>query len=234
MQKRIKQAVAGAALLVATTLGAIAPAQAAVYRGTWDPPFGATTIFPDLGWSGTADFFAPDACQGVTGTRTNANPGCGGGQMHVISAEIKFWDIADPSTILQTLTVTPSAFINGMTFQSNGPGVDPDLLGVNTGFFDPVQGTIPEAKNYWFHLFFDGDDAFLAYTKGEADTPTCIGRPHDENLCGVSQEEAHVTFTPAIPEPSTYALFGVGLAALWSMRRRLTGPAVAARGLRAA
>ena len=163
------------------------------------------------------NIFVPDACLGQTGSFSNSVPGCAYHGLSVIDAQIRFYDNSAPATILQTLNLAPTAFINGVDLVSTGPTTS-DLVGVNSGFFDPVQGTIPQAQNYWFHLFLDGPNAFLAYTLGQADTPTCI-RNHQDATCGTSTLEAHVTYTPAIPEPETYALLASGLVALWLRRR---------------
>jgi hypothetical protein len=221
MKTQIKQAVVGAAIFVAATLGVVTPAQAAIYTGHWDPAFGGT-IFPDLGWKGSGHFDVPAACLGMSGSFSNLTSPCGGGDMKVLDAKLEFYNsTTDPagSTVLQTLNLNPSVFVNGMTLLTTGSVTN--LLGVDTGFFQPVQGTIPEAHNFFFHLVLRGDEAFLVYTDNAVDSPSCaIFSPAGPD-CGISMTPAHAVFTPAIPEPSTYALFGVGLAALWSLRRRI-------------
>ena len=223
MQTRIKQALLGAAFFLAATVGVVTPSQAAIYTGNWDPAFGASQ-FPNLGWQGTVNISVPDACLGQTGTFSNSVAGCAFHGLSVLDAQIRFYDNSAPGTILQTLNLAPTAFINGVTLVSTGSTTS-NLIGVNSGFFDPVQGTIPQAQNYWFHLFLEGPNAFLAYTLGQADTPTCI-RTHQDATCGTSTIPAQVTYTPAIPEPETYALLASGLVALW-LRRRTRAAAAA-------
>ena len=225
MQTRIKQAVLGAAFFLAATVGVVAPSQAAIYTGNWDPAFGAATIFPNLGWKGEAHFNVPDACLGLTGSFMNTDSPCGGGGMSVLDAKINFYNsTTDPtgSTVLETLTLAPIAFINGMSFVTTG-GVT-NLTGVDTGFFAPAQGSIAEAKfggnNYWFHLILLGDQARLVYTLSGSASPGCaIFAAVGSRECGVSQVESVIHFSPAIPEPETYALFASGLVALWLRRR---------------
>ena len=134
----------------------------------------------------------------------------------------------DPSglTTLQTLNLVPTVFVNGMSFVTT-EGMT-DLTEVFTGFFKPVKGSIPEAEfggnDYFFHLILNGDEASLVYTSTGAASPGCaLFSPPLSRTCGISQTPAHIVFAP-VPEPSTYALFGVGLAALWSLRRHLKSP----------
>ncbi|MBC7735388.1 MAG: hypothetical protein H7306_26455, partial [Bacteriovorax sp.] len=47
-----------AAVAVAAAMLVAAPAQATVYRGTYDPSYGGP--FPDLGWKATVDFNVPN------------------------------------------------------------------------------------------------------------------------------------------------------------------------------
>lgn len=223
LKMRVKQAFLGAVVLAATALGAAGPAEAAVYSGRWDPAFGG--IFGDLGWKGSAHFEVPTACLGLTGSFSNLTSPCGGGDMKVLDAQLEFYNKADPLTVLQTASLDPTAFVNGMSFVTTA-GVT-DLTKVFTGFFDPVKGSIPETQfggnDYYFHLILNGDEASLVYTVNEFASPGCaLSAPALSPDCGISQTPAHIVFAP-VPEPSTYALFGVGLAALWSMRRRILG-----------
>jgi len=230
LHARARTGFAGALVFLALTLLGASSAQAAVYVGRWDPPFG--TIFPDLGWKGSATFILPDDCLGLTGSFANSSPGCGGGGMQVIDAELQFYNsTTDPtgSNVLETLHLGAAPLVNGMTISSHD-GVT-DLLGAETGFFNPVKGSIAEARfngnDYYWHLILVEDEAFLVYTLGAADSPGCaLFTAPGSALCGISQTPAHTVFTPAIPEPETYALFGGGLLAMAGIVRRRTHRAV--------
>jgi hypothetical protein len=235
-QSRVRTALFPALLSLTALLGlCAAPAQAAIYSGRWDPAFGS--LFPNLGWKGSATFIVPDACLGMTGSFANAAPGCGGGGMQVLDASLSFYDsLADPtgSHVLQVLTPGNAPVVVGMTLASSG-GVT-SLLGADTGYFLGVPGNIPQAEfnghDYYFHLILHGDQAALFYTLNANDTPGCASDafgPPDPTKCGYSATPAHIVFTQAIPEPSTYALFGLGLGALLTLRRRVKASSPPAR-----
>ncbi len=191
--------------------------------GQWDPAFGG--IFPELGWSGSANFIIPAGCLGLTGSFANSAPGCGGAGMDVGNAQLQLYDVANPGAVLQTLDLgTAPPLVDGMSIETLG-GVT-NVTGVQTGFFGAVKGAIPEAGNgFYFHLLLTGDSASLIYTADAFDSPGCaLFEEPGSSLCGISQPQAQIVFSrvpPEVPAPPTGALFGIGLAALWLMRRRL-------------
>lgn len=224
LHARFQRALSAALIVAAALLGAL-PASAAVYSGHWDPGFAG--IFPQLGWKGSATFILPDACVGMSGSFANAASPCGGGGMQVQNAKLQFYNSAtDPLglNILQTMDLGSNVHVNGMSFVTLAGATQ--LTGVDTGFFDPAKGGVPVAKfngnDYYFDLILHDNLAALYYTKNANDSPGC-GTPAfgavDPSLCGFSATPATIVFTAAIPEPSTYALLLVGLAALGSMRR---------------
>ena len=223
---RAKQVLRGVGLALAMSMASVGSAQAAVYAGNWDPAFGG--IFNALGWKGSATFVVPDACLGLSGSFSNISAGCGGGGLKVLDAQVEFYNrLTDPSGlhVLETLHVGDAPVVNGMTLASSA-GVT-SLLGADTGYFHGQQGSIFEAESmghdYFFHLILHGDQAALFYTLNPNDTPGCaspaFGLP-DASQCGFSATPAHVVFTSAIPEPETWALFGIGLVGLALLRRR--------------
>lgn len=222
---------ASLAVAAAATLGAVGPAQAKVYTGQWDPAYGG--IFGNLGWKGSVQVSAPAACKGVTGFFANSDPGCGGGAMTLLGATVQFYDMADPSTVLQTLVFNPgSTSVSAMTLQYVGPQPkNTDLLGLETGFFAPIKGTIPQAQyggsDYFWHLGFTGNKVLLAYTKNAATSPLC-GYFGNSSTCGLQDYANYPATVTYVPEPETYALMLAGLGAIGFVARRRRAAQVAA------
>ncbi len=214
LQTRIKVAAASLALSMVGMLGLVSSAQAAVYRGSWDPIYG--TPFDSLGWKGSATYFLPDDCVGINGTCTDPD-------MAVLSATVQFYDIADPGqTVLQTLEFNPSVTIYGMDVSET------QMTGVDTGFFNPVKGTTPIAQymgnDYYFSLIFHEGQAQLFYTSDATTSPICaaggFGGPI-LGVCGYSSQIPDVVYTAVpVPEASTWMLMAAGLGAVGFAARR--------------
>jgi len=203
------------AVVCVTAVLAGSAAQAAIYRGNWDPAYGAS--FEGLGWKGTASFFVPDACLAGSGWIANTD-GCAGGEMKVLSANVSFYNTGDASmTAVETLTFDPSVLVYKM--HVSGSLLD----GVSTDFLGPVQAfsTLAGGGVNYFDLKFletTTNNVQLFHTVGHTD-PICAftGIPAG---CGFSETSPTMTLTPAIPEPETYALYLAGLGAAWFARRR--------------
>jgi hypothetical protein len=200
---------ASAAIGIAAALMWAVPAQAAIYKGAWDPDFGPA--FPDLGWRGEAQFFIPDACLALSGLILNTNP-CSASSMQILSAEVDFYRVSDP--------LNPASH---ETLNFNVPSDDVTAMQVIANQLDGVFGslgymrssTLPLAGAPFtdFLLFFEGDVAQLAFvSSGEGQLPS-----------GFSSQ-ASITFTRLngpnpVSEPGSLALMLLGLGAIVVIRR---------------
>ncbi len=197
----------------AATLGSAGPAQAALYTGNWDPAYG--TIFPNLGWEASAVFDVPAACLALgTGNNIPVSGACAG--FSVLSAQVGFYDISDPNTILESFSLNPSVIVNGINIAGSA------LTGIDTGFFDYFVPTLSIAGGgtYSFSLIlFGGNMAQLIYANPTATSPGCAFLPVNGASCGISETAATGVFAP-IPEPETYVLMLAGLGALALARKR--------------
>ena len=216
-----KSVVAGAVLSVAAVLGA-GSAEAAIYRGSWDPLYGG--IFSDLGWKATATFDVPGSCLAQPDGSYAASGSCAG--FSVLSAEVDFYNYTvnpnpDTSPVLESFILNPNVIINGIDITGG------QLAGVDTGFFDsfiPTGASASIAGNglYSFSLIlFGGNKAQLIYANPTTTSPTCANpfTPVGGALCGVSATAATGVFAP-IPEPGTYALMLAGLGVIGFVARR--------------
>jgi len=135
----------------------------------------------------------------------------------VLSAQVRFYDIANPSLILGTYNLNPNVIVNGIDIAGG------QLTGIDTGFFDFLVPTLSIAGGgtYSFSLIlFNSDMAQLIYANPLTASPICAYVPFGNSTCGVSEFAATGVFAPAIPEPETYILMLAGLGALALARRR--------------
>jgi hypothetical protein len=210
--------------------GSWSSANAAVYTGVWDPPYGSpfSTLTTGLGWSGTAEFFVPDSCV-PSGDALVINPlpvffgGCGGAAA-VTSAQVTLYDIQNPGNNA-TLTFAPSSFYVGLLAYDNG-----ELEGLLTDFSNLVTtgftnfGITPTTE---FSLIFTLDGPRLAwrdcgYSEGYRSSNSTHST-HHECTGGINSdaEGYRPDFTISrVPEPGTLALASLALLLLAPRRAR--------------
>lgn len=211
--QKLKQA--QAALLMAAGIAFSAPSQAVIVVGAWDPAFGPA--FPELGWRGEAKFFIPDACLAESGWVFNFES-CSSGGMKVLSAEVDFYKLSDPTNPVfqETLLFNdPTSLVLAMRIE-NGL-----LAGLYATFDYFVPSTLAIAGGPYtdFVLLFEDDLARMAFvsdppngpkTRGISDRSTPDGSPF-------------ITFR-VVPEPGSLVLAGLVLLGIGVVTRRRTGP----------
>jgi hypothetical protein len=145
----------------AAALGTAGSARAALYTGNWDPAYGG--IFPDLGWEASALFDVPDTCLAMgSGSNIPISGACGG--FDVLSAEVSFYNVADPGTILHSYALDPNVIVTGIDISGG------KLTGVDTGFFAFFVPELPIAGGGDFSfslILFGGNKAQLIYGYAE-------------------------------------------------------------------
>ena len=197
-------------VIVATAVY-VAPSNAVVVIGKWDPSFGPA--FPDLGWRGEATFSVPDACLAKSGWVFNFES-CSNFGMKILSADVEFYKVSDPTNTAFQETLSfddPSSVVERMNIEN---GVLAGLFGT---FDYSVPSTLPLAGGPYteFVLFFEDNIARMGFISNPPDGDETRGR---------SDANAFITFR-VVPEPGTFALAVIALltalAAIGGRRRRL-------------
>lgn len=237
-----------AALVALLALSAAGTAQAAVYRGVFDPTYGPA--FPDLGWRGEALFNVPGNCGVTIETVVKTNdPDCSvDGLAYVQEASVRFYDVANPGVDIAEITWGTY----GGEAAASADGVDLFQLAFVDGALDQVNASLDvrmpvplsEApppffatfEDYAFGLAFviDVDACQLADVACESTfysgpVLSSFG-PLDCDLevdCEFSRADVIAnppTFViTQVPEPGTLALVAAALMAGGSLRARRRG-----------
>lgn len=210
---RFRSVLSALLLSAAAALGAGGSAQAALYTGNYDPAYGG--VFPHLGWQASALFDVPESCLAIgTGNNIPISGPCAG--VDVLSAEVSFYNVADPSVILNSYVLDPNVIVNGINLAGG------DLAGIDTGFFDffVSELLIAGSGEYGFSLIlFGGDRAQLIFSNPAPTSPGCAFLPVPGASCGISANAATGVFMK-VPEPGTLALMLAGLGSIGFVTRR--------------
>lgn len=209
---RLAKRLFAASFAAAAALAAVGPAQAVVYRGSWDPAYGSD--LPGLGWRGEAFFDIPADCLGQ-GDGLYFNVGTCSPQS-ILSGKVEFYSLLDVNkTTLETLNFDASNF--DVSFQMRV--TNHKLAGVVGGFLLPEESfisltdTLPGASHSVFWLGFQDSQSRLGNCQ--------YGYGFSCSINDKTQSTGPMVFAP-VPEAEGYvlALAGLGVVGIGMSRRR--------------
>lgn len=207
----------GISALLAALLGMAGTAQARTYSGQFHPIFGGA--FQDLEWSGSGDFYIPNACEAqATGWYANSGATCGG--MTISNGKLDFTSLTS-AYAGEVFNYGSASVVNMYVDGGELHGVESTFIGGFTSTQYNMVGSTP----VWFWLKFEHQIAtgpnlsvVQLYYNAVGEGPGCLDRG-DCSIFGASENTAILHLVP-VPEPATYALMLGGLAMLGVYTRR--------------
>jgi hypothetical protein len=146
-----------------------------------------------------------------------------------VGAQYTFTFANSPSLnpIITSMTISGGQLVNVSSGYHRGALQEPvgagNVSAVGNPFTALTTDFLLPFVSVAFNQSFDGSPvAQFGWTTSTNFDFSCTSNPTSNNGLFCGADDARMTFTPAIPEPSTYALMGLGLAAVAVMRRRAT------------
>lgn len=243
MRVSIVRRLRAALFAAAVACGAVVPAQAAVYVGVWDPPYGPA--FPNLGWRGEIVIDAPTSC-GTSDNFTGIAP-CAPGAAFVSSAFVELY-LLDTSPTFPTvntlvfdplsMNVTQLAFTGGDLFGAVTSRSNWVFDAVNDAYFAlqfayegmavaPGISSLPGGDTYSGPLLWYKDQVCVdnyrrkhgGYDEGEDVECAKWRTVYGTNDLVSADTRPALTFN-RVPEPGSLALVLAGGLAALRLRRR--------------
>ena len=205
---------AGSACIMA--LSAVAPAQAAVYRGSFDPVYDAGRFGPQLSYRAEATFFVPNACLSgapviaATFLTDSSNP-CSFGAMTLLTAKVTFYNNVTNATIETVPFPAPYGTdpVVGVWVKYNATSAKNEVVGFSTGLFgNPSSSAL------------GGNTLQMSLYNPIANNPTTYVQLLDTdglNVTRAGNPATNATIS-AVPEPSIALASVVGLLSLAGVR----------------